>query len=174
MKRKVEEAQAAAKSAQDGVETLRGIVLVQQSLINASSQSTANNSMTVHIGDDKVTSTTSEHLQKLAHRVETQNWDWAADPRGVPSNAELKVAILEHYEVLTEMIGWTRVPRRSYVRADDSMKWFELDHAAEISAVRTVRNAVAHARPVSEEDLEAALVVLRELLTAAQRHRSES
>lgn len=179
LKRKVAEARAAAESARESVEHLRDIVQYQQTQIDAVTTATATNTTTIHFGD-------GTRLEEVRGRLRKQAEDVREDTRGEPaqdsehpptdlSDSELKIRVLSDFQIFSDLLGLSDHRGRGQVLSKDHhrraiQQFFLDDHAGPIRSVRAVRNAVAHSQDVSREDLENALVILRDLIREAREH----
>lgn len=179
LKRKVAQAQVAAETARERIEQLREVVQFQQTQIEAVTTATATNTTNIHFGDGALREDQRERLRRQAEEVRAespkdQDPD-AEQPSSKASDGELKLQVLSEFQTLSDLLGLSTERGRGRLVSKDHRRravqqFFLEDHAGPVRSVRAVRNAVAHAQPVSREDLENALVVLSDLIPAAHEH----
>lgn len=179
LKRKVEQAQAAAETARESVDNLRQMVQFQQTQIDSVTSATATSTTHIHLGDSANVKDVQERLREQASEVLSESQSLqepvVTRPSTELSDNDLKIEVLSGFETLATILGLNSVPRRERIiaanhRRRSVQQFFLEDHAGPIRSVKAVRNAVAHAQHVSREDLENALVVLHGLIAAAEQH----
>lgn len=179
LKRKVEQAQAAAETARESVDNLRQVVQFQQTQIDSVTSATATSTTHFHFGDAANVKDVQERLREQASEVlsgpQSRQEPGIARPATELSDNDLKIEVLSGFESLATILGLNSVPRRERIIAANHRRravqqFFLDDHAGPIRSVKAVRDAVAHAQHISREDLENALVVLYGLIQAAEQH----
>lgn len=180
LKRRIAAAESKATAAREEVEDLRTTVLLQQVQIDAvvSANSTASAVVHNHFGSNAWGADERQRLREESARVANEaGGNRVAGPPdkrgGVAFNvAELKMELLEKYESLAEVLDLYNLRGRGRPSTEEAQKrrvqeWFIADHAPALDSVRQLRNAIAHARGVSRDDVIEGLVVLDRLLPAA-------
>jgi len=180
LKRRIAAAESMASAAREGVEDLRSTVLLQQVQIDAvaSASSTASSVVHNHFGSDVWGADERRRLREESSRVASgadgRRDDGLPDERvrAAMSDAELKMELLEKYESLADVLDLYTLRGRGRPTTDEARKrrvqeWFIADHAPALDSVRQLRNAIAHAREVSKDDVIEGLTVLERLLPAA-------
>lgn len=182
LKRRIETAQAAADNAADGLASLRDVVQFQQTQLEAVTTASASSILNLNFGDTSgLTEEQKTRLQKQADEARTETPSPSASDETLNSeilaDADLKLRVLADYEQLSEALGLESRRGRGRPTLRDAhlrevQRDFIDDHAGPLRSVRAVRNAVAHAREVSPQELQDALVILSTLNSAAREHLS--
>ncbi|GAB3296527.1 hypothetical protein GCM10027427_18060 [Pseudoclavibacter terrae] len=180
LKRRIAAAESKATAARKGIEDLRATVLLQQVQINAvvRANSTASAVVHNHFGSDAWGPDERQRLREESARVANDAGGYRADgppeerDRVASSVAELKMELLEKYEALADVLDLHALRGRGRPTTGEAQKrrvqeWFIADYAPALDSVRQLRNAIAHAREVSRDDVSEGLAVLDRLLPAA-------
>lgn len=164
LKRRVENAEETAKSAVDkATEVATELHLTR---IQIATAATASSQAIVVIGKDQLDQVVEdaprkvdEFLESGAVRVDSVD--------GGSADENPAIALLAAWEYINERAALTR----PYSSADlgDDIRQFRSAFGRELDIVRGVRNAVAHAVPVSQSEIASALEVANELKRALGR-----
>jgi hypothetical protein len=181
LKRRVDEAEKVAEAGVRRVGELENLISVQQlrldNAVTANTASTAQASVNSFLLD-------ASAMQALQEQFSTKGQEYLSGhaPRVTRPKLEasddidkLAMQLIRRWEELDILLGMTAM--RSRQRPDGQIRDQLPDHhierflgvfSEEISFVRLARNTVAHARPISKEQLESAVKTAEELLRLAK------
>lgn len=181
LKRRIAAAESKASAAREGVDDLRATVLLQQVQIDAVASASSMASAVVHnhFGSDAWGADERARLREESSRVADgasgrREGGQSDEPgRVTTSVAELKIELLGKYESLAEVLDLHTLRGRGRPTTEEAhrrrvQEWFIADYAPALDSVRQLRNAIAHARQVSRDDVIDGLTVLDRLLPAAR------
>lgn len=181
LKRRVDRAEAVAATAHQAVNDLRGFVQFQQVQIDAANNSSAASSAVVNfLVPDRWGALDSASLRDERRSVTQEALGDAMEvstslpPLAEFSDAELRVRVLTEYEAFATILDLNtqRARGRPTVLQDqkrNAQQGFIEDFENAILTLRTLRNAIAHARDVPRADIEEGLRLLSNLEPLAQK-----
>ena len=179
VKREAERAQQTAESVREGLNDLRTVVLTQNNQIDLNATSSASNQIYVNYAAPE--SLNTEQRGVMREQADAIRKTAGGDTPGASVNsenesaAEAKLSLLGKFERLASILGLNEArgrgrPSNEAALKREAQKSFRDENFNRIRSVQAVRNEIAHGRNSDREDVDDALLILDDLILAAEKH----